>query len=68
MTVEDLLNRIDKYRELAGCKDSTASLRIFNDGKRLATLRQKPRMWPETIAKAAIKLDELEASLNREAG
>jgi len=54
-----LLKRVDEYITLANCEESTASLRIFNDGKRLKTLRARQRMWPETIDAANEKLDQL---------
>lgn len=66
-TLPELLDQIDAYKRRAKCKDSTVSLRIFNDGKRLKALRKKnARMWPETIAKAAQKLADLEGALSEQ--
>lgn len=65
--VHELLARVDAYKKRAGCKDSTASLRIFNDGKRLKSLRKTKRMWPETVVAALKRIDELEAVLDQEA-
>lgn len=63
MTVHELLSRIDAYQQKSGYKDSTVSLRVFNDGQRLAVLRRRPRMWPQTIDKAIARLETLEEKL-----
>ena len=65
MTKAELLRRIDAYIKKAGCTESTASLRVFNDGKRLKQLRKKSRLWPETMQAASDQLDKLEADLSK---
>lgn len=58
-----LIKRVRAYGKKAGYTDSMASLKVFNDGKRLDELAEGSRMWPETIAAANVRLDELEAAL-----
>lgn len=60
---ELLVIRVEAYARRAGYADTTASRHVFNDGSRLAAIRGKHRMWPETIEAANAKLDELMAAL-----
>lgn len=56
-----LISRVKRYAKKAGCAESVASLRVFNDGKRLSQLESGARIWPETIDAANLTLDKLES-------
>ncbi|PPQ34761.1 hypothetical protein CH337_20785 [Rhodoblastus acidophilus] len=38
--IEHLLHVVDRYGDALGLSDATVSTRVFNDGKRVATLRR----------------------------
>jgi hypothetical protein len=58
-----LVKRVRAYARLARCAESVASLRVFNDGKRLTELEAGSKMWPDTVTAALARLDALEAEL-----
>lgn len=58
-----LIRRVKKYARAARCAESVASLRVFNDGKRLLALQSGSKMWPDTVKESLEKVDALEAEL-----
>jgi DNA-binding sugar fermentation-stimulating protein len=58
-----LIRRAKRYAKAAKIAESSASLRIFNSGARLKDIQAGSRVWPDTIAAANAKLDELEKEL-----
>lgn len=58
-----LVRRAKRYARAAKIAESSASLRIFNNGTRLKAIQSGSRMWPDTIREANAKLDELEKEL-----
>ncbi len=58
-----LIRRVKAYAKAARIAESSASLRVFNNGMRLKAIQSGSRMWPGTIEAANAKLDELEKEL-----
>jgi len=58
-----LIRRAKRYARAAGIAESSASLRIFNNGMRLKAIQSGSRMWPGTVEAANAKLDQLEKEL-----
>lgn len=64
----DLTTFLNRAEALAKARDisiKTLSLRIFNDGKKIDTLKAGGRIWPDTLAAAAKELSKLERSKER---
>ena len=58
-TTSDLLRLIDRFIAVTGYAETTVSLRIFNDGKRLRSFRARQRMYQETIDRSCEMLEDL---------
>ena len=58
-----LIRRVKSYAKAAKIAESSASLRVFNNGTRLKAIQSGSRMWPGTIEAANAKLDKLEKEL-----
>jgi hypothetical protein len=54
------LRRAEALALSEGISLKTLSLRVFNDGKKLDTLKDGGRIWPETLEVASKKLAKLE--------
>lgn len=54
------LNRADALAKARDISIKTLSLRIFNDGKKIDTLKAGGRIWPDTLDAANKKLTKLE--------
>ena len=54
------LNRAEALAKARRISLKTLSLRIFNDGKKIDTLKAGGRIWPETLAAATKELARLE--------
>ncbi len=64
--VATIVTRAERFSKESGLAISTISTRMFNDGKRLTTLRAgKSRLWPETAERALTALIEMETEFRQ---
>lgn len=64
--VAALVLRVERFVKRSGLSPKTVSRKVFLDSKRLASLKDGSRMFPETIEEACERLAQLEKKLERE--